>query len=88
MIESRCGILCSEYKEKMKCRDCKGCIATDNPFWGTCDIKLCCESKNLEYCGLCDDFPCDDLKRMSYGDDEENDNGKRIEQCEKWACTK
>lgn len=34
MIESRCGILCSEcsYREQM---NCKGCITIEKPFWVT-----------------------------------------------------
>ena len=87
MVESRCGILCSEYKKNMKCGDCIGCIDTDNPCWGECDIKKCCENKKLEHCGLCDNFPCDELVSMSYSESE-GDNGKRVEQCQKWACIK
>ena len=32
MIESRCGLLCSEcsFREQM---GCKGCVAMDKPFW-------------------------------------------------------
>ena len=84
MIESRCGILCSEceYREEM---DCKGCIAISKPFWGdTCPVKDCCEGKKYEHCGICSDFPCDLLKQFSY-DKEQGDNGKRIEQCKEWA---
>ena len=90
MLESRCGILCSEcdYKEKM---NCDGCIAIDKPFWArdgdNCDVKVCCESKKLEHCGLCAKFPCETLIGMSYAESE-GDNGKRIEQCKKWACAK
>lgn len=84
MIESRCGILCSEceYKEPM---NCKGCININQPFWGeNCPIKTCCENKGKEHCGMCEDFPCDLLKQFAY-DKEQGDNGKRIEQCKKWC---
>ena len=83
MIESRCGIVCSEcaYKEKM---NCKGCVNIDNPFWGECPVKKCCEEKQLENCGMCIDFPCDLLKKFAY-DKEQGDNGKRIEQCKCWC---
>ncbi|MCL2629055.1 MAG: DUF3795 domain-containing protein, partial [Oscillospiraceae bacterium] len=57
----------------------------DKPFWGECDVKTCCEAKGLEHCGLCSDFPCEDLNKMSYSGDEHADNGARIEQCRKWA---
>ena len=84
MIESRCGILCSEcsYKEPMKCN---GCIAIDKPFWGDkCPVKSCCESKSLNNCGECTEFPCQLLHDFSY-DKEQGDDGKRIEQCRLWA---
>lgn len=84
MIESRCGLLCSEceYREQM---NCGGCVLIDKPFWGeSCPVKSCCESKNHEHCGQCKDFPCEILHKFAY-DMEEGDNGKRIEQCRKWA---
>jgi hypothetical protein len=83
MIESRCGILCSEcdYKESM---NCNGCINIQNPFWGSCPVKACCESKNQVHCGVCNDFPCDLLKQFAY-DKEQGDDGKRIGQCKKWC---
>jgi hypothetical protein len=84
MIESRCGILCSEcdYKEEM---NCSGCTRIVKPFWGdSCPVKDCCENKKLEYCGECIDFPCDLLNEFAYHE-EQGDDGKRIEQCKKWA---
>ncbi|MCL2574570.1 MAG: DUF3795 domain-containing protein [Defluviitaleaceae bacterium] len=84
MIESRCGILCSQcdYKEQM---NCAGCIHISKPFWGdSCPVKDCCESKHLEHCGLCSDFPCDLLNSFAYHS-EQGDDGKRIEQCKMWA---
>lgn len=57
MIESRCGLKCSEckYREIMKC---EGCLKIKKPYWGkTCPIKSCCESKGKENCGLCPKFP-------------------------------
>jgi len=87
MIESRCGILCSECDEFWEKKTCKGCIAIDKPCWGECAIKKCCKEKNIEHCGLCGDFPCDMLVEMSH-DEEVGDNGKRIEQCKIWASAK
>ncbi len=82
MIESRCGILCSEcdYKEQM---NCKGCINIENPFWGECPIKKCCVDKNHNFCGECESFPCELLNNFAY-DKEQGDNGKRIENCKMW----
>lgn len=84
MIESRCGILCSEcgYKEQM---GCQGCVHIDKPFWGDiCPLKTCCEAKELEHCGQCSEFPCEVLKQFAY-DEKQGDDGKRIRQCECWA---
>lgn len=84
MVESRCGILCSEcsYREQM---NCKGCVIIEKPFWGdSCPVKSCCESKQQNHCGECNDFPCELLNKFSY-DKEQGDDGKRIEQCRCWA---
>lgn len=83
MIESRCGILCSqcEYQEQV---GCKGCVVIDKPFWGEqCPVKSCCEEKEQSYCGECEDFPCEVLNQFAF-DQEQGDEGKRIEQCKKW----
>lgn len=84
MIESRCGLLCSkcEYKEPMHC---KGCLAMEKPFWGdSCPVKSCCEAKQHRHCGECSEFPCALLNQFSY-DENQGDNGKRIEQCREWC---
>ncbi len=86
-IESRCGIRCSEceYKESV---NCQGCINITKPFWGeSCPVKSCCEGKNLDCCGECDEFPCDLLKSFAY-DKEQGDNGLRIENCKTWCGLK
>lgn len=86
MAESRCGILCGacEYREQMHC---KGCVYIDKPFWGDrCPVKACCEDRALEHCGVCADFPCGLLTQFAY-DKAQGDDGKRIEQCKKWAAT-
>ena len=84
MIESRCGILCSEceYKEPMSCG---GCVNIAKPFWGDiCPVKECCESKTNGHCGLCVDFPCTLLNQFAY-DEKQGDDGKRIKQCRAWS---
>lgn len=85
MVESRCGILCSEckYSEQM---NCGGCLSIKKPFWGeSCPVKSCCEEKQTEHCGQCGEFPCESLHRFAY-DEKQGDNGKRIEQCKKWSA--
>ena len=83
MIESKCGILCSEcqYKESM---NCAGCVNIENPFWGECQVKKCVENKKLQHCGECTEFPCELLHSFAY-DEKEGDDGKRIVQCKMWA---
>ena len=84
MVESRCGILCSEcsYREQM---DCKGCTVIEKPFWGdSCPLKQCSETKKHAHCGQCQDFPCDLLNQFAY-DKEQGDDGKRIAQCKCWT---
>ena len=41
--------------------ECEGCGARGGaPFWGECGIYRCCvEECGLEFCGECDEFPCD-----------------------------
>ncbi len=84
MIESRCGIICSEcdYREEM---NCPTCAVMDTPFWGeNCPVKDCCESKNYQHCGECSEFPCKLLNSFAYHE-EQGDDGLRIEQCRAWA---
>ena len=48
MIESRCGLLCSECEYKVQ-MNCGGCVHIKKPFWGeSCPVKACCESKEKE----------------------------------------
>lgn len=86
MAESRCGLLCSEcgYREQM---GCGGCTQIDKPFWGeACPVKMCCENHGFSHCGQCREFPCPLLNQFAY-DKEQGDDGKRIEQCRRWAET-
>ncbi len=82
-IESRCGILCKECTYRGQgCTT--GCIHIQKPFWAdNCPIKTCCEERQYEHCGQCEEFPCALLKQFAY-DKEQGDNGKRIEQCRDW----
>lgn len=84
MIESRCGILCTEcdYRESM---NCSGCVNISKPFWAeACPVKSCCEGKQQAHCGECSEFPCALLNQFSY-DEKQGDNGKRIQQCRAWG---
>lgn len=83
MIESRCGILCSEC-EFANSMGCKGCVKIEDPFWGECPVKKSCEGKGHTHCGECGEFPCGLLHKFAY-DEKQGDGGKRIEQCKMWA---
>lgn len=83
MIESRCGILCSEceFKDSMQCL---GCVSITKPFWGdVCPVKQCVEEQKLNHCGECVKFPCALAKQFAY-DEKQGDEGKRLCQCQKW----
>lgn len=79
-FDTYCGLSCAscDCKEAM---NCGGCIATEgNPFHGTCEVAECAKSRKKRFCGECEDFPCDLLKKYSF-DNEHGDDGARIENC-------
>ena len=85
MIETRCGLCCSNcsYREPY---DCKGCIKTGgHPFHGECPVAKCAEGRGLVHCGQCPDFPCELLMQYSC-DPEHGDHpaGARIRELLKW----
>ena len=87
MIETRCGMKCSEckYRDVMKC---PGCLKMKKPYWGKrCPIKDCCEGQGLENCGFCPNFPCKELHEFAY-DPLTGSEGDRIDQCRDWATEK
>jgi len=87
MIKSRCGIVCDTQKCKEAFGvDCAGCVNIDQAPWGECAVKVCCEGKQLEHCGMCAGFPCESLNSYAY-DKEHGDNGARIAQCREWASS-
>ena len=86
MYESRCGICCESCgrREEVKC---KGCLNMKKTFWGgECEVKTCCESKTLNHCGECPEFPCDITKNM--GKEQGYDPTPRLDNCRKWAIEK
>ncbi len=85
MIESRCGILCSKCSF-LKENKCNGCVNIENPFWGSCPVKSCCENKKQEHCGKCTQFPCTQLHEYAYAE-HEGDNGVRLDQCKIWQAS-
>lgn len=47
---------------------CKGCWDKTDVFWhlsgscGDCGLRICCEERQLNHCGECGDFPCEEYK--------------------------
>lgn len=84
MIDTYCGLVC-EGCEFIESCGCGGCIATcGKPFHGECEVAKCALEKNVKFCGVCGEFPCDLLKSYSF-DKEHGDNGERIENCKRLA---
>ena len=85
MFESRCGVCCNSCERKER-KECKGCLHMDKPFWGgICGVKSCCEGKKLDFCGQCEEFPCEMLSNM--GKEQGFDPMVKIEQCKKWLLS-
>ena len=65
-----CGIYCGNCG--LLGEQCEGCGYVDGkPFWTTqitsdiCPLHDCCRNqKQLEHCGLCEDFPCKIFLRL------------------------
>lgn len=84
MYQSRCGLCCDKCENRVKC-DCPTCFELEEGNWaGDCEIKNCCEEKQLEHCGLCPDFPCDLLRNTAF-DPDEGDDGERLVTLKRWA---
>ena len=85
MVESRCGLLCSECSFR-EATGCKGCVNMDKPFWAdSCPVKSCCEAKSQNHFVenvMILFVSC--FHTFAY-DMEQSDNGVRIEQCKKWG---
>lgn len=87
MIDSRCGLHCTDCGWKQS-HGCGGCIETmGHPFHGECPIATCCQNKGYSHCGECNIIPCEKLYEYSYLDPEHGDKpqGARIEVCRQWA---
>lgn len=82
---SYCGLDCNECSYKVS-QGCGGCIATGGtPFWANgdsvkCEVAECNKAEGRGFCGECGKFPCEILNRFAY-DEEQGDDGKRIENC-------
>ena len=62
-IFSPCGIYCNtcgwfKGERSPKCNGCKE--VKGKPFWGKCLKYSCIKTRDIEHCGLCNEFPCTD----------------------------
>jgi len=68
-LAAPCGIYCGECKDLGGM--CKGCIShKGKPYWIAkanmviCNLYDCCvNKKQVEHCGLCIEFPCQQFKK-------------------------
>ncbi len=43
-------------------RECEGCRGTENKCWSpTCNFRRCANSKGIDYCFQCSQFPCAEI---------------------------
>ena len=60
-----CGECCTGCQKRID-GICKGCIEADGyvPEWagsGRCKVHECARKHNVQFCGICDEFPCEQL---------------------------
>jgi hypothetical protein len=60
-----CGECCTGCTKKINGM-CRGCIEADGyvPEWagsGRCKIHECARNHYVQFCGICDEFPCEKL---------------------------
>lgn len=76
---SVCGIDCDRcnfFKEK-KCLSCRIAASNGKCVWGgRCDTHDCAINQNLNHCGYCTNFPCEQLLNIHKS---ENPDGNGIE---------
>ena len=65
-----CGECCAECPKKTDGR-CPGCIEADGrvPEWaesGRCRVHACTREHHVQFCGLCREFPCEQLGRTLF----------------------
>jgi len=69
-----CGVYCGKcpnYPDK-----CRGCLPQDHM---DCYFVKCCLGKDIEHCGLCEEFPCKKLNDFVPDDRPECPKGYHLE---------
>jgi len=55
--------IAENFDQSVEDMKCSGCRSGNRSFFcRTCDFKDCSEEKGIEFCGECDDFPCEDFR--------------------------
>jgi len=67
-VITACGECCVGCEKKDK-GICPGCIESDGyvPEWaesGRCKIHACARKHRVQFCGLCKEFPCEQLPQI------------------------
>lgn len=67
-VITACGECCVGCEKKDK-GICPGCIESDGyvPEWaqsGRCKIHACAGEHKVQFCGLCKEFPCEELPQI------------------------
>lgn len=47
-----------EFLVHLSCGSCQGCRAEQCKLYKSCNVRKCSESKNVDFCFQCDEFPC------------------------------
>lgn len=47
--------------EGFTCRGCRSYVLYIHPGCAQCEIRACADNKGIQHCGLCAEFPCDQL---------------------------
>jgi len=54
---AKCGFYCGACSSFVN-KECEGCLDGKHTL---CYTKKCTEEKNLDFCGHCEKFPCEEL---------------------------
>ena len=60
---SYCGVDCSECMDLINFK-CPGCRFSPWTEEDICPPVKCCRDRNLDYCGQCEEFPCEMMEEF------------------------
>jgi len=67
--EKVAGQWSKQFGMKLTAQDinCDGCLSGSSRLFGhcrNCQIRACCETKGIDNCAACDDYPCEGLNAL------------------------